>query len=281
MKKIITASIVAIMAVTAANADIASTTFVTSRTGDVANSTFVKTLETGKRNLSGAVDALAGKISGGEITINKDQITSNMIKDGDVATADLANGAVTNAKLAAGVAVQNIGYTPENVANKVDDVESIGQRDKSTVYPTVSFVEGAISTSQSELNGVLQGVKDTADAALPTATFNSTIANYSTTAQMNAAITDDAVNEVKTGTANGTILVDGAAVAVHGLGSAAYTDKGAYATAAQGTKADAALPASSLEQAAKNAAGQGDGEYALTMKVENNVIKYQWDKVSY
>lgn len=43
---------------------------------------------------------------------------------------------------------------------------------------------------------------------------------------------------IATGTANGTIAVDGADVAVKGLGSAAYTKAGAYATAAQGTKAD-------------------------------------------
>ena len=43
---------------------------------------------------------------------------------------------------------------------------------------------------------------------------------------------------IATGTTNGTIAVDDVDVAVKGLGSAAYTDAGAYATAAQGTKAD-------------------------------------------
>ena len=43
---------------------------------------------------------------------------------------------------------------------------------------------------------------------------------------------------IATGTANGTIAVDNVDVAVKGLGSAAYTEAGAYATAAQGTKAD-------------------------------------------
>lgn len=45
-----------------------------------------------------------------------------------------------------------------------------------------------------------------------------------------------------TGTANGTVKYDGTDVAVKGLGSAAYTDSTAYATAAQGTKADNAVP---------------------------------------
>lgn len=43
---------------------------------------------------------------------------------------------------------------------------------------------------------------------------------------------------ITTGATNGTIAVDGADVAVKGLGSAAYTKANAYATAAQGTKAD-------------------------------------------
>lgn len=49
---------------------------------------------------------------------------------------------------------------------------------------------------------------------------------------------------IETGATNGTIAVAGKDVAVKGLGSAAYTNSDAYATAAQGAKADAALPAS-------------------------------------
>ena len=44
--------------------------------------------------------------------------------------------------------------------------------------------------------------------------------------------------EITTGSANGTIAVGGEDIAVKGLGSAAYTETTAYATAAQGTKAD-------------------------------------------
>lgn len=47
-----------------------------------------------------------------------------------------------------------------------------------------------------------------------------------------------AAPEITTGSANGTIAVGGADVAVKGLGSAAYTETTAYANAAQGTKAD-------------------------------------------
>ncbi len=47
---------------------------------------------------------------------------------------------------------------------------------------------------------------------------------------------------VATGSTNGTILVDGQSVAVKGLGSAAYTEANAYATAEQGEKAENAVP---------------------------------------
>lgn len=51
-----------------------------------------------------------------------------------------------------------------------------------------------------------------------------------------------AATTAASGSANGTIAIDGVNVAVKGLGSAAYTASSAYATAAQGTKADNAVP---------------------------------------
>ena len=47
--------------------------------------------------------------------------------------------------------------------------------------------------------------------------------------------------EITEGSTNGTIAVGDEDVPVHGLGSAAFTDSGAYATAAQGALADTAL----------------------------------------
>lgn len=76
------------------------------------------------------------------------------------------------------------------------------------------------------------------------ADFTGRAEGFATAAQGDLA--DKAVRKVEEGTANGTISVTtgtGAAtdVAVHGLGSAAYTDSTAYATAAQGEKANTAL----------------------------------------
>ena len=61
-------------------------------------------------------------------------------------------------------------------------------------------------------------------------------------------ITGKKVNvTVASGSANGTLSVNGKDVAVKGLGSAAYTASTAYATAAQGKKADTALQPADID----------------------------------
>ena len=69
------------------------------------------------------------------------------------------------------------------------------------------------------------------------------LSNYYNKGEVDGLINgiDTGVMTVTTGTANGTIAVDGADVAVFGLGSAAYTDSDAYATAAQGALAATAV----------------------------------------
>lgn len=63
---------------------------------------------------------------------------------------------------------------------------------------------------------------------------------------------NSAVQSVTAGTGNGTIKVDGTDVSVTGLKSAAYTESSAYATSAQGTKADSAIQSVSGETAVTN-----------------------------
>ena len=61
-----------------------------------------------------------------------------------------------------------------------------------------------------------------------------------------------AVQSVKEGSTNGTILVDGKSVTVHGLKSAAYKDSSDFATADQGAKADSAIQSVAGETAVAN-----------------------------
>lgn len=108
---------------------------------------------------------------------------------------------------------------------------------------TVSLTSG---TNNGTLKLTVDGVTtdNIAVKGLGTAAYTNAGA-YATAAQ--GTLATNAVRKVATGTANGTISVTtgtGAAtnVAVKGLGSAAYTASSAYATAAQGTKADNAMP---------------------------------------
>lgn len=87
-----------------------------------------------------------------------------------------------------------------------------------------------------KLAGITAGAtKVTVDSAL-----SSTSTNPVQNKVINTALAGK-VGSVATGSANGTISVDGTDVAVKGLGSAAYTNSNAYATAAQGTAAGTAL----------------------------------------
>ena len=64
-----------------------------------------------------------------------------------------------------------------------------------------------------------------------------------TVTTINGKLTIDGADAtVATGTNNGQVKIDGQDVSVKGLGTAAYTATTAYATAAQGTKADNAVP---------------------------------------
>ena len=206
MKKIFMASFVAMMAVTAANADIASTKYVTDRTGDTS-----KITQGLGSDLTTAINAVNEKIGAGEITINDGQIVTDMINNGAVTTGKIADSAVTTvkildknvttekiadlavttgkiadnavtsakiangevktddiaalavttakiadknvtaAKLADGVAVANIGYTPENVANKVDSITE-ADKENTTKYTTVKAVYDHVGALKTELS---------------------------------------------------------------------------------------------------------------------------------
>lgn len=67
------------------------------------------------------------------------------------------------------------------------------------------------------------------------------------------------VRSVQEGTGNGTISVNGTDVSVHGLGSAAYTNSGDYATSAQGALADSALQKGDIATGTANGSISVDG----------------------
>ena len=97
-----------------------------------------------------------------------------------------------------------------------------------TGYATETFVTSAI------------GALDVADTAVANQYVSQVVETDGKIAVTRAPLPVTSVTE---GSANGTIAVNGADVNVHGLGSAAYTETSAYATAAQGSTADQVLAA--------------------------------------
>ena len=107
-------------------------------------------------------------------------------------------------------------------------------------------METAATNASSEADAAETAAKTYADgliAALDKADSAQAGQYVSAVSQENGVITVQRATlptapEITTGGTNGTIKVGEEEVAVAGLKSAAYTDASAYATAAQGTKAD-------------------------------------------
>lgn len=99
-------------------------------------------------------------------------------------------------------------------------------------------------------SGTISLTKDNVTAALgytpPTTDTNTTYSAGTGISLSGTTFSNSGVRSITTGTSNGTISVNtngtSADVAVKGLGSAAYTNSTAYATAAQGTLASNAMP---------------------------------------
>lgn len=131
MKKILTASLVAMMAVTAANANIASTKYVDDRTG---TATFTADSIKGSANLTAAVETLAGTVA---------------TNASDASAA--ANQALTDAK-AYTDALEN-GAVADNAAAIADmDLASVG-------------ADGSYIKTVSQADGKVTAVAEAADAA--------------------------------------------------------------------------------------------------------------------
>ena len=146
----------------------------------------------------------------------------------------------------------------------IDAIEAdyLKSSDKTTLQGNIDGVAGRVTTLEGqiatkveqedfeELNGTVTSIQLTLETELPTfvtgkdaETLQSAknyadglAKNYATAAQ--GAKADTAVQTVVEGTANGTILVDGESVAVHGLGSAAYAETTSFDAAGSAATAE-------------------------------------------
>ena len=131
----------------------------------------------------------------------------------------LAAVSTANAQIASKAYVDaQIGNLPAGYDNVISyvgsvsgDIDALGLLAQKDVVATADITDAAVT--KAKLGAEVQASLDKADSALQKASIAS-------------------------GSANGTIAVDGDDVAVKGLGSAAYTNSSAYASAAQGQTAD-------------------------------------------
>ena len=203
MKKMFAASLVAIMAVSAANAEIASVSYtnkaITEKTGDL------DTLATtAKSNLTAAVNELAGKVGDQNVSA---QVSAALESAKDY-TDELANGAV-KANTDAIAALDNTYATDTALNNglalKQDKAKMLNTLDgfsgsKAEYYPTVTLMETAIADANNEVGGEIADLADT-------------VSDLSDTVSSNKSAADTGIQEAKdaaaaASTAAGQALTD-------------------------------------------------------------------------
>lgn len=167
----------------------------------------------------------------------------------------IAAGAEVNQNAFSKIAV---GDTTIEADTKTDTLTLVGSNVTITPDATNDKVTIGVNAASTSTKGIVQLTNSTSSTSTTTAATPSSVKSaydLANTAKNDAATAqataDSKIGSVSlaTGTNNGTVklTVDGTTtdnIAVKGLGSAAYTNVSEYATAAQGTKADNAMPKS-------------------------------------
>ena len=285
MKKILTVSLGAIMAVGAARADLASTNYV---------DTAVNALETGsiKANTDKILE-LGERVNGLPTDANVkalgDKITA-LEADSSVTSARIANGAVTANKIDSEAILGDSSIIVDNDGSNINIslnpatasiLGGVKQGDNVTIAAdgTISAVVPT-QLSQLEIDTEItdvMGADDLAGKNGISVTFDETENkvyvgfDQSTQDKLAAGANAVQVADFDEGSENGAFMVEGQNVKVHGLKSAAYTEASAYATAAQGEIATSI---------AGGTIGSTDGKYVLTAVVKDGTISgYAWELI--
>ncbi len=148
----------------------------------------------------------------GTINIPKDKV----VESGSVGTVTVADEPYPGAKVGdkyIELVLQNVANPLYIPANSLVDIYTGGTNTEATVTIDGSNV---VTVTINEIDGSKLAAGSVAKSKLATAVQNS------------LDLADSAVQSVTEGATNGTIDVDGTEVAVHGLGTAAYTASAAY-----------------------------------------------------
>ena len=179
---------------------------------------------------------------------------------GDVAVATQIANAITAALKVDGVDKYALASDLTALANRVKALEDAGYQNASQVD---SAIDAKIAALKLADNYDAKGAAATAEQNAKTYAkeyADGLAGNYATAAQ--GAKADSAVQSVTSGAANGTIAVDGADVAVKGLGSAAYVATSTFDAAGSAAAAESAAK-SYADSLAKNYDGTGAAAQAL------------------
>lgn len=200
-----------------------------------------------------------------QLTINANKEISAVIVAGSINTAELANNAVITDKIA------DLNVTKVKLAQAVQT--SLGKADSAYQKPTAgipkSDLADAVQTSLGKADSAYQlpidGIEgsDIAEGAISREKLNKQLDNL-----LDSFVILDAV---ETGSTNGTIRfvsenLQDHEVAVAGLKSAAYTESTAYATSAQGDKADSAIQSASGDSYVSATAANNNITVATTVQ---------------
>ena len=239
MKKILTVSLVAMMAVSAARAEIASKAYVDTKDGDLTTlNTSVKT------NLVAAINSLKGEVNtntGAIETLNDDEENPNSVAGKIAAALDAVNAD----SAIQGVKVNNSELTPDangkvdvtveegttngTIAVNGSDVAVHGLGSAAYTASTAYDAAGDAAAVQTALEALIGDVPENSTVMDEIADAGSDIKSVKVNGTALEPDANGAVNVTAAeGSTNGTIAVNGSDVAVHGLGSAAYTATTAY-----------------------------------------------------
>lgn len=236
-------------------------TKVTVAENDIASASTLSSLTNTVSDLSDAIDVIKGSDAGSIRDIAVDVLTETLVKDNALDAYDTLqemsewiknhpeNAAAMNTK------VSNLETAVSNL-QKADSVTTFGGKTGAITLKSNSTTNGTVNfaMNNNELTGTVYGLGSLAykssltksDVGLGNVT-NLAASGYLTDLSSN---TTNAVSITVGGT---TKTITAATMkASLGLGSAAYTASTAYATAAQGGKADTALQAENIESGSAN-----------------------------
>lgn len=206
---------------------------------------------TAKTDLVSAINEIYDAVGSGgtaaKVTITEDTSSSDYAKVYTVAQGGTAIGTINIPKDMV-VESGTVETNPEGQAAGTYIVLTLANADSTKIYVNVGTlvdiytaaadaaqVQLAIDSSTREISATIVAGSVTATelatnavTTVKIADGNVTLAKLATSVQTSLGKADSAVQSVATGTANGTIAVDGTDVAVKGLGTAAYTSADAY-----------------------------------------------------